>query len=71
MASPSLKITLKLSGPKPPPVTSQPSSPLSNNKNAREEEPSSTETARKRARPNGPNGRSRKPKLEGTPIPDT
>ncbi|KAI8647784.1 hypothetical protein BD408DRAFT_377965 [Parasitella parasitica] len=66
-----LKIKLKLSGPKIV-ATSQPSSPVSNksaNKRDDSEPSSSTESPRKRAKPNA--SRTRKPKVEGTPVPDT
>ncbi|KAI8373935.1 hypothetical protein EDC96DRAFT_557013 [Choanephora cucurbitarum] len=61
MASPSLKITLKLSGPKRPSESPQPISP------AKKEE-DSLESPRKRAKPNTAN-RNRRPKLES--LPDT
>ncbi|CAO3621735.1 unnamed protein product [Mucor hiemalis] len=61
MSSP-FKITLKLSAPKPVDSSSRPSTPSSRRNS------SATESPRKRAKPNG---RSRKPKVEGTPIPDT
>ncbi|KAI8098002.1 uncharacterized protein B0P05DRAFT_522925 [Gilbertella persicaria] len=64
MASPSLKITLKLSGPKRPSESPQSVSPAS------KDEQTPTEMPRKRAKPN-PNSRQRKPKTEGTPTPDT
>ncbi|CEP10051.1 hypothetical protein [Parasitella parasitica] len=70
-ASTPLKIKLKLSGPKIV-DTSQSASPASNksvNKRDDSEPSSSTESPRKRAKPNA--GRSRKPKVEGTPAPDT
>lgn len=66
MTSP-LKITLKLSGPRPPVGLSQSSTPPPI-KNSRVEDIPTTESPRKRAKPNG---RSRKPKLEGTPTLDT
>ena len=67
MTSSPLKITLKLSGLRPT-DSSRPTTPVSPLiKNAREEDSSSTESPRKRAKPNG---RSRKPKVEGTPISD-
>lgn len=71
MASPSLKITLKLSGPKPVDSGSPASSTASSvkNVNLRDEDVSSSEGPRKKVKSN--NGRSRKPKLEGTPAPDT
>ncbi|KAI9486078.1 MAG: hypothetical protein EXX96DRAFT_534368 [Benjaminiella poitrasii] len=69
MASPSLKITLKLSGPKSAEI-SQPSSPASSkNVNVKEDDSSSIDSPRKRSKLN--NSRSRKIKSEGTPIPDT
>jgi hypothetical protein len=66
-SSPSLKITLKLSGPKPPPLSTeiaQPLSPASNKKVNAREEYTSNESPRKRSRPNH-GGRSRKP---ATPV---
>ncbi|KAI8365719.1 hypothetical protein BD560DRAFT_401474 [Blakeslea trispora] len=64
MASPSLKITLKLSGPKRPSESPQPISP------AKKEEESTAESPRKRAKPNTAN-RNRKPKVETTSLSDT
>ncbi|KAL9554171.1 hypothetical protein MBANPS3_002939 [Mucor bainieri] len=77
-SSPSLKIKLKLSGPRVVGTTSttsspQPASPAASiksvNKRDDSEPSSSTESPRKRAKPN--TSRSRKPKTEGTPVPDT
>lgn len=70
MASPSIKITLKLSGPKPVDTGSPASSTSSiKNTNVREDEISSSDGPRKKLKSG--NGRSRKPKLESTPVPDT
>ncbi|KAK4510242.1 uncharacterized protein ATC70_006415 [Mucor velutinosus] len=73
-ASPSLKIKLKLSGPRVVGTSSpQPSSPAASiksvNKREDSEPSSSTESPRKKAKPNA--NRNRKPKTEGTPVPDT
>lgn len=65
MTSP-LKITLKLSGPRPPTGLSQSPVPTPT-KTGRAQDTSTTESPRKRAKPNG---RSRKPKVEGTPVLD-
>lgn len=68
MTSP-LKITLKLSGPRPPTGLSPSPIPVkSSSSRGGEDERSATGSPRKRPKTSG---RSRKPKLEGTPTLDT
>lgn len=65
MTSP-LKITLKLSGPRPPAGVVQSPTQVSP-KTSKAQDITTVESPRKRAKPNG---RSRKPKAEGAPVLD-